>query len=190
MKRINRLRPSRSMAIAFAALFVALTGTAIADKAIDGGDVQNNSITGKDIKNFSLLKKDFKRGQLPAGPAGPQGPAGAAGRAGRDGFGQLAYTFGFGAETTAVEQISDIAECPAGTFVVGGGALATSEVPGAMAVNSSFPIDERTWGIWVDNNTLPVDEDDFRGALAFAVCANANTVSFPLLKAKRPKFQK
>ena len=195
MSRIKKLRPSPAMVVAFVALFVTGAGSAVAAGGmLDSGDIKNNSLSTKDVKNGSLLKKDFKRGQLPAGargplglqgPQGPQGVAGAAGRAGRDGFGQLVYVYGEGVETESVEQISDIATCPAGTNVVGGGVLATAENPGDMAVNSSFPLDETSWIGFVDNLTLPADESDFRGALAYAVCANGNAVTpFPAAKPK------
>ena len=193
MSGIKKLRPSPAMVVAFVALFVAGAGSAVAAGGmLDSGDIKNNSLSTKDVKDRSLLKKDFKRGQLPAGPQGvqglqgPQGIAGAAGRAGRDGFGQVAYVYGNGVETESVEQIFDVATCPPGTNVVGGGVLATAENPGDMVVNSTFPLDETSWIGYVDNLTVPVDGDDFRGALAYAVCANGNSIAgFP--QAKREK---
>ena len=85
-KLIARLvRQSPAMVVAMLALFVALTGTAVATTSalITGAQIKNNSITGADIKNKSLTAKDIK-GQLrgprgvagPLGPVGPQGPKG------------------------------------------------------------------------------------------------------------------
>jgi hypothetical protein len=80
--------------VAMIALFVALTGTAVATTSalITGKQIANNSITGADVKNKSLTGKDFKgsvrgaRGAAgPAGPAGPQGAQGAQGAQGPQG---------------------------------------------------------------------------------------------------------
>jgi hypothetical protein len=79
------------MVVAMIALFVALTGTAVATTSalITGAQIKNNSISGVDIKNKSLTRTDF-RGSVrgPAGRAGatgatgPAGPIGATGTAG------------------------------------------------------------------------------------------------------------
>ena len=44
----------RSNAVAYVALFVALSGTAVAAKGITGEQIRNNSVTGKDVKESSL----------------------------------------------------------------------------------------------------------------------------------------
>jgi len=72
--------PSGPTAIAFTALLVALSGTAVAlpgSNAVDSGDIKNQTVRGKDlrrnavtsakVKNGSLLAADFRSGQLPAG---------------------------------------------------------------------------------------------------------------------------
>ncbi|MET0836431.1 MAG: hypothetical protein ABWY97_06595 [Thermoleophilaceae bacterium] len=97
--KVRPRRPSAAMVVAFLALCVALSGTAVgesavtsAQKLITGKQIKNRSVTGVDIKsnsltsgaikNQSLLRADFKLGELPAGPAGakgdvgPQGPKG------------------------------------------------------------------------------------------------------------------
>jgi hypothetical protein len=77
--------------VAMLALFVALTGTAVATTSalITGKQIKNNSITGADIKNKSLGIADLAskaRGARGArGAAGPPGPAGAAGAPGAKG---------------------------------------------------------------------------------------------------------
>ena len=85
--------PSPALIVAMIALFVALTQTGLASRAVratvgnpcncaGSGDIVNNSLVSADIKNGSLLKKDFKKGQIPAGPRGPRGLAGANGAQG------------------------------------------------------------------------------------------------------------
>jgi Collagen triple helix repeat (20 copies) len=105
-KLLARLvRQSPAMIVAMLALFVALTGTAVATTSalITGKQIANSSITGLDVKNKSLTPKDFKgsvrgprgaagaRGpqgaqgaQGPQGPQGPQGTQGVQGAAGQD----------------------------------------------------------------------------------------------------------
>jgi hypothetical protein len=67
------------------ALFVALTGTAVATTSalITGKQIKNSSITGLDVKNKSLTPRDFK-GSV-RGARGPAGPAGATGATGAKG---------------------------------------------------------------------------------------------------------
>src|SRR5919106_1168455 len=99
MRGKGRLRPSPSMAVAFAALMVALGGTSYAIAQLPANSVgtkqlKKNAVTSAKVKNRSLLANDFKRGQLPRGekgdpgargPAGPQGAAGPQGPAGAQG---------------------------------------------------------------------------------------------------------
>jgi len=82
---------SPAMAVAMLALFVALTGTAVATTSalITGRQIANGSITGLDVKNKSLTPRDF-RGSVRGprgltGSAGPQGAQGAAGATGAPG---------------------------------------------------------------------------------------------------------
>jgi hypothetical protein len=87
--------PSPALIVAMIALFVGLTQTSLASRAVqvvqagcncaNSSDIVNNSLVSADIKNGSLLKKDFKKGQIPAGPRGPRGPAGANGANGAQG---------------------------------------------------------------------------------------------------------
>jgi hypothetical protein len=68
------------MVVAMIALFVALSGTAVATTSvlITGRQIKNNSITGLDVRNRSLRPIDF-RGSVrgPRGLRGLPGPAGA-----------------------------------------------------------------------------------------------------------------
>src|SRR4029450_5176099 len=67
------------------AMFVALTGTAVATTSglITGKQIKNSSITGADVKNKSLTPKDFK-GSV-RGPRGLTGATGAKGGKGDKG---------------------------------------------------------------------------------------------------------
>ena len=78
-------RQSPAMIVAMLALFVALTGTAVATTSalIGSAQIRNNSITGLDVKNRSLRPIDF-RGSV-RGPRGLRGLTGATGAAGAAG---------------------------------------------------------------------------------------------------------
>jgi hypothetical protein len=97
MRRFSHL-PSPAMAVAFLALLVALSGTAVAlpgKNTVDSGDIKKgavkasdvgkNALTSGKVKDGSLLAKDFKAGQLPAGPKGDPGPKGDTGPTGDPG---------------------------------------------------------------------------------------------------------
>jgi hypothetical protein len=97
LKRFVRLSPP--MIVAMIALFVALSGTAIATSSalITGAQIKNSSITGLDVKNRSLRPKDF-RGSVRGprglqGQQGPQGPQGLQGVAGPQGTAGVARAF-------------------------------------------------------------------------------------------------
>jgi hypothetical protein len=79
---VRLLRQSPAMVVAMLALFVALTGTAVATTSalITGNQIKNSSITGADVKNKSLTPRDF-RGSV-RGPRGLRGLTGATGTAG------------------------------------------------------------------------------------------------------------
>jgi hypothetical protein len=78
-------RQSPAMIVAMLALFVALTGTAVATTSalIGSAQIKNNSITGLDVKNKSLRPIDF-RGSV-RGPRGLRGLTGATGATGAAG---------------------------------------------------------------------------------------------------------
>ena len=89
------MRISPAMVVAMVALFVALTGTAVATSSafVTGDQIKNGSITGIDVKNRSLTARDFRgsvRGPQgltgPPGLTGAQGPQGPAGPKGDQGL--------------------------------------------------------------------------------------------------------
>lgn len=76
------------MIVAMLALFVALTGTAVATTSalITGKQIKNSSITGADIKNKSVGIADLAtKARGARGPRGAAGPAGAQGAQGPQG---------------------------------------------------------------------------------------------------------
>jgi hypothetical protein len=82
-------------AIAYLALFVALTGSAyaavkvgsaqVADNSLRGVDIRNRSVTGADIARRTLRANHFRPGVLRVGVQGPAGPKGDPGTAGARG---------------------------------------------------------------------------------------------------------
>lgn len=84
------LRHLRANAVAYLALFLALSGTSYAAARLGKGAVKSrniaaNAVTSPKVKDGSLKAADFAKGQLPAGPAGPQGPKGDTGPQGAAG---------------------------------------------------------------------------------------------------------
>lgn len=89
---LSRLTPAT--ALAFLALFVALTGGAFAAldlefklgrNSVGYKEIKRNSITSGKVRDGTLLAGDFRRGQIPAGATGPQGPQGPQGEPGAAG---------------------------------------------------------------------------------------------------------
>src|SRR4051794_15525312 len=69
-------RPSGGVIVAFIALFVALSGSAVAAKLITGKQIKDHSITTRDLA-FSAMPRKGPQGPMGLrGPQGPQGPAG------------------------------------------------------------------------------------------------------------------
>src|SRR3954469_6594661 len=94
MKRLRSLRPTPSIVIACAALFIALAGTSVAAvsiviprNSVGALQLRPNSVNSSKDLNGSLLRADFRAGQAPAGRAGPAGPGGPPGPAGSGGAG-------------------------------------------------------------------------------------------------------
>jgi Collagen triple helix repeat (20 copies) len=86
LKSIHKRRPSTAMAVAFVALFLAVSGTATAAHLITGRQIARNAITGKHVRDHSLSARDFSGSVAgPAGPAGLNGPRGFTGAKGERG---------------------------------------------------------------------------------------------------------
>jgi hypothetical protein len=73
-----------------------------------------------------------------------------------------------------------IATCPAGTFVVGGGALGSAGSPDPY-MNSSWPNSTTSWRVWQYNPT-----GANASVQAYAVCVAANSSAYPARAANRP----
>jgi hypothetical protein len=159
------VRQSPALLVAMLALFVALTGTAVATTSalITGNQIKNSSITGADVKNKSLRPIDFSgsvRGARgAAGPAGPQGPQGPQGSQGPDGpAGQQGAAGVPGARgpagatnvtvrtsRTAVGVAADLVyglspDCLGGERATGGGAFVVNYNARFVDVAWSFPL--------------------------------------------------
>ena len=98
MRYLRAWRPTPSFVVSCLALFVALSGTAvalqgsnavksddIAKGAVHTADVAKNAINSAKVANGSLKNADFAPGTLLQGPQGPQGPPGPAGGGGGGG---------------------------------------------------------------------------------------------------------
>ena len=180
LARIGRQSPA--MVVAMLALFVALSGTAVATTAavvITGKQIKNASITGLDVKNKSLTARDFK-GSV-RGPRGLRGLTGAKGDPGATGATGAPGAPGapgaaLGTPTVQVEEaIADLADggnqsynafCPAGQQGIAGGGrgdatnseatILTSLRPAMSAGNTEPPVDGGSftgWRITVVNPT-------------------------------------
>jgi hypothetical protein len=67
MSRMLGARPSAAMWIAFMALGVALSGTAVAlpgTNLVDSGDIRNNTVRSKDLRNNDVRGKDIRTGAV------------------------------------------------------------------------------------------------------------------------------
>ena len=177
--RPRRLRlPSPALLVAFAALFVASSGTAVAAKLITGKQVANNSIASVDVKNGSLQNKDLSAkaraaltgatgpqgaqgAQGPAGPAGPKGADGAPGISGREVVVETSVT-NSDAEKTA------LASCPDGKRVIGGGANVFPNDVDDVVVREAFP--SSATGFYVEAQEIGAVADNWQVA-AYAICA-------------------
>lgn len=120
--------PSVSLVVSGVALFVALSGTAVAAKQAlaPANTVGTQAIVNGSIRMTDIAPSTVKllRGQTGAvgltGAPGGQGPAGASGPAG--GFDPTKVQVVQGSDATVGSTIgSSTASCPSGTVVVGGG---------------------------------------------------------------------
>jgi hypothetical protein len=120
--------------VGYAALFVALGGTAYA-----AGALPPNSVGTAQVINHSLLALDFKAGQIPRGPAGPAGAGGTAKVTTVDGAAVTMCASGGGACQIQAATVT----CPAGTVATGGGWVGSSpnlHVPVARAGGNVYGV--------------------------------------------------
>jgi hypothetical protein len=130
----------RRNAVAYLALFAALSGTSYAAvklgrNAVKTPNIAPNAVTSAKVRNGSLLAADFKAGQLPAGArgdAGPAGPTGAPGATGAKGD--------TGAPGTSALSSLPAGSTESGTFAVGGPTPGPAGTESTLIANVSFPI--------------------------------------------------
>jgi len=70
MSRMLGARPSAAVWIAFIALGVALSGTAVAlpgTSSVDSGDIRNNTVRSKDLRNNDVRGRDIRTGTVRSG---------------------------------------------------------------------------------------------------------------------------
>jgi hypothetical protein len=140
-------RHLRRHLVAYVALFVALSGSGYAAST---KLLPKNSVGTKQVIDHSLLRQDFKSGTLLRGPAGPKGaagatgpagPAGSAGTAGAQGPpGPVNLTFAESDVTAlpAMSRVTQVAVCPAGMVITGGGSLTASSDTTVNVANSDW----------------------------------------------------
>lgn len=157
----------RTIVICTLVIAVVIAGSAGAARMITGGQIKNGSIGLADLSSGARAALRGQRG-LPgqAGPAGPSGPAGP--------VGGVTGTFTVdgpevptvpGSGATAVK--SSRADCPAGSFVLGGGfsgGVRTFIADAVVSGNGYFVIG-------VNNGVLP------ESIRAQAVCARGSGAS-------------
>jgi hypothetical protein len=90
LEAVSEHRPSPSMMVALAALFIALGGTGYAavklpKNSVGTTQIKRDAVTGDKVKDGSLFANDFAPGQIPKGPRGDAGTQGAPGLAGAKG---------------------------------------------------------------------------------------------------------
>lgn len=138
-----------SNVVAFVALFVALGGSVYAAGKISGTQIKSGSVPGNRIKSKSLTGKQIKPGSL----TGTQIKADSLGAA------QINESTLTGVSASSIDSVlyavatvplaegapngsQGTANCPSGTYVIGGGASLSSEAFGE--VNDSGPAPTRT----------------------------------------------
>ena len=83
MKRVlTKIKPSGSLAVAFLALLIAMSGSAVAASLITSKQIKDGTIQVKDISKTARAQLSGKAAVAVPGPAGPQGPKGDAGSQG------------------------------------------------------------------------------------------------------------
>ncbi len=135
MARIRKML-TFSNVIAFVALFVALGGSVYAAGKISGSQIKSNSIPGNRVKAKTLTGNQVKPNSLTGNQINESTLAGVT-------AGSLA-SVQYATVTVALAETfpSATASCPAGTYVIGGGATVNNE-PSAY-VNDSGPTTSRT----------------------------------------------
>ena len=174
MRGQGRLRPSPSMAVAFAALMVALGGTSYAIAQLPANSVgtkqlTKNAVNAAKVKDRSLLAKDFKSGQLPRGEQGPRGPAGAAGPAGPAGPAGAAGATHVTVRVGAPDIGASVADCQAAERAVGGGGF--TDDANAFLWDSTPNANSGTPTGWIAQAMIADGTGTDANVTAYVICA-------------------
>jgi hypothetical protein len=152
-----RKRFSPSMIVALVALFVALSGTAVASGLMSGTQIRNHTIGAAKLTPNAIT---FLRGNT--GPQGTVGPVGSVGPAGGFDISKVTYVQGPVADLAPGQVASYFATCPSGTKVIAGGGYTSLAVVGGSITNDGL-----SWHVVLVNMT-PIT---LPGLYAIAVCA-------------------
>ncbi len=158
MRGAHPLRPSPALAVAFAALFVALGGIALAATSIDGVTIKVASEPGNRLVGNSVTGRQVKESTLGTVPRAQTA-------------GALTGLVTVESNPTANPHGSRdyaVASCPAGLHVISG-YLTTSGVGVEQSIHLEGPISQ--YGAWIGyvNNTSTTLDDSF---MVSAICAN------------------
>jgi hypothetical protein len=166
---LRRLSPAPATVVAAIALFVALSGGAVAATLVTGADIKNNTVGSADIRNGTITLRDISpstRTALagrpgPRGIPGPQGIPGSQGAPGGFNPAKVTYVVGPSQSLFPGDIVTVEALCPAGQRAIGGGHFSignnftSATIPGGGG-----------WQVSVGNDTsIEIT------ASAFAVCA-------------------
>lgn len=199
MSWFHSRRPSAALAVSVIALIAALSGTAYAGIVLGRNSVgtkqlRNRAVTTAKIHNGAITAKKLQKGLLVphAARADVATAAGTALTAGHASSADSATTAGSAAALTGVNVITSAsitnphgqetfgeADCPAGQFVVGGGAW-NNAVENDVSVNSSWPTRQNAtdaapnaWGVWMNNLSGGTDSV----FSVYAICASGSVAS-------------
>jgi len=190
MSLIFARRPSPSMAVALAALFVSLGGVGYAAGLIGSGQIKDNSVRSKDIRNRTIIGKDVKGNSL-GGAEINEGTLGQVAGAATAGSAQTAETAQHAQTAQSAEtaqNAQNLGGSPAGAYARNGAEpVHVIGAPGEIQFNTgwgspaSSPTDEVP-GYWKD----PAGTVHLRGAAGRS--SGTATTMFALPPGYRPKL--
>jgi hypothetical protein len=167
------MKASRPMVVACLALFVALSGTAVAASGlITSAQIKDHTIKPVDLSGAAISSLKGKKGAT--GPRGPTGLTGATGATGPQGAAAIPVGFTKHLNTVVVAAsgvASLTASCSPGTYAVSGG----FQFPGLVAQSAPTPANDG-WTVVVAN----IDNVNAYTLTAYAICTSGATVMKPI----------